>query len=137
MNIQQFANNRTKTNSDTLKERVLEIARELLRIFEEDIESGIEDGTYNEKENKDNRSFIAEAHEKFDAFEKDQPAVYVYSEGGKVQGASANCEMDFEIFDADDYEAEENEELNDQQTPEEWDLMITGLTAAKEIKPIY
>lgn len=67
----------TQTHSDTLKSRILEIARELLRKHEEDIESGIEDRTYDKKENKGTRAFIAEAKAKFDEFENHQPAVDV------------------------------------------------------------
>jgi len=122
MNVLQFAPNRKKTNAEVLKARVLEIARTLLDAFEED-------------ENKENLAFIVEAKAKFDEFEKHQPAIYLYVEGGVLQGASATCEMDFNLFDKDNYDQTEPEET--EQTPEKWDKMIKKLTRTKEIKGVF
>lgn len=134
MNIQQALPNRVPTKAESLKNRVLEIARQLLNNYEEDIESGIEDGTYEANDNIETRKLIAEAKVIFDEFEQHQPAIYICVKGGNIQGASANCEIDFNKYDVDNYEA--GKDL-DEQTPDEWDEQIKALTESNEIKPVY
>lgn len=107
--------NNQQTKSELLKSRVLEIARQLLA-----------------SANKNNPTFIAEATKVIDEFEKHRPAVYIFLEGGNIQGASATCDIDFNLFDKDNYKAGD-----DSQTPEEWNDQIEAMTESNEIKGIY
>jgi hypothetical protein len=118
------------TKPEALRNRQMEIANELLRIYEEDIESGIEDGTYKASENVETRAFIAEAKQVFAEFEKFQPSIYICIEGNNVQGASANCYIDLNIYD-DQKTDEENG-----TTAKEWEEQIKTLTESNEIRPI-
>ena len=70
------------------------------------------------------------------------PEVFIYLEGGCIQGASANCNMHFNLWD-DDNEKEgevihfENEEMSYKERHKEWNTMIEEDTTKGIIKPIY
>lgn len=125
------------TIQDELKKHVLEIARSFVQSFEEDIESGIEEGTYKESENVETRKQIRDAYALFDAFEASKPDVYVLVEGGKIQGVSATCSVGFEAYDPYDYTHGSEEEREYVGTPEEWEEMIKEKTDKNEIKGVF
>lgn len=134
MNTQQALPNVKQTKSELLKSSVLEIARKLLQDKENDIESGIEEGIYSAKDNIETRKFIADAKAVLSEFEKHQPAIYVMLEGGNIQGASATCDIDFNLYDKDNYKAGD---LPHDLTPEEWNEQIEALTASNNITGVY
>jgi hypothetical protein len=57
------------------------------------------------------------------------PGVYVYVEGGVIQGASADCNMHFSLFDDDNEKERGPEDLNPGEEPyqerkDTWNWMI-------------
>lgn len=133
-------NPQTTTKSAALKAEVLKIARQLLADYAEDIETGIDDGTYTKKENVKNRQFIADAEKTLNEFEKELPEVFVYVDGGVLQGASATVPLVFNLFDQDNYDAgsrDEDGQTLKGYTPETWDEMIQARTEAGEIKSVF
>lgn len=58
------------TKNEELRLKVIQLVKTLLNDYETDIETGIEDGTYEAAENVDSRNFIKESKELIDAFEK-------------------------------------------------------------------
>jgi hypothetical protein len=124
------------TQYDTLKENLIVAFTTLLSDFENDIESGINEGIYLEKDNVDNRVFIKNAKMILSDFKQYCPRVYMYTEGGQIQGMSATENVVMLKFDDDDYKAS-TEPYLDGMTPETWDTMITGRTLSGEIKPVY
>lgn len=131
----------TVTNADLLKSKVLEYASDLLNRFEDDIRSGINEGIYVASENKGNLQMIKDAAQAFKQFREFTPEIYLYVKGGMIQGASANCKMGVDIYDADnldnctDEEEQEFIELNG--TAEEWDEMIKAKTAEGTLIAVY
>lgn len=129
----------TTTRHDQLKARLLEIAEQLLTDYENDIESGISDGTYEEAENIDTRKFIAEAKEVIEQSKNEVIEVLVFVEGGMIQGASATNSMEFTVFDKDNYNAGEDQQkfIDIFGTPDQWDKLIKDRTEAQDITPIF
>lgn len=84
---------------------------------------------------------IADAKEAFRKFAEFKPEIYIYVEGGNIQGASANCQMAVEIYDEDLIQCgpDENEQeyTESNGTPEEWSKMIDEETAKGNLTPVY
>lgn len=113
------------TNQDILKTKVLAIARQLIS----EVENNLQLLSFAE---------IKEAKQLLDKFENSKPAVYVFLKGGNIQGASATCEMNFELYDNDNYDSGDlDHDYRDGQTPDEWTTEINKLTSENEIKGIY
>lgn len=128
----------TKTKHDQLRTRLLEISDQLLSDYENDIESGIEDGTYEEKENIETRAFIAEAKEVIEQSKNEVIEVLVFVEGGAIQGASATHSLEFTLFDIDNYKAGDQKEFVEIfGTPEQWNQLIKTRTEAQDITPVF
>lgn len=131
------------TKNDDLKKEIIDILNSLLDSYETDINSGVEDGTYEKKENTENLKWIDYCKDKIIKYTSSKPAVYVLVKGGLIQGASANQSIDFTVMDADNYDGDgitEEEQAQFKEThgtPNEWDEKITKLTEAKELKPVY
>ena len=68
-----------------------------------------------------------------------RPAVYVFVEGGVVQGASANCSMSFDLFDADNEKEEDKSDDGSkyEERLEEWNEYIKEQTTKGLLKPIF
>lgn len=129
-----YNNNTQKTKYENLKFRLTEIYNTLLEAFENDIESGIDDGIYNEADNKDNRALIKEAKHVIEAFSNYTPAIYFTVEGHQIQGFSATEGISINKFDDYDYKnAPEEQEM----TPEAWEQMIKEQTNNLEIRWIF
>lgn len=128
-----------KTKHDQLRARLLEITEQLLTDYENDIESGIEDGTYEEAENVDTRAFIAEAKDVIERSKNDLIEVLVFVEGGAIQGASATHSMEFTLFDKDNYNAGEDQQqfVEIFGTPAQWNNLIKERTERQDITPIF
>lgn len=125
------------TTQQQLKTEALKCANELLDAYETDIETGIDDGTYSAKDNKETRKFIAQCKDIFKKLESYTPAVYVYVEGGNIQGASGTEQIEFFLFDKDNFDAADEQERNLMGTPDEWDIMIKEKEAKKLIQTIH
>lgn len=129
------------TKSDLLKSRIIAGFSELLAIHKDDVESGISEGIYNANENVKTLRWIEKMEKAIDAFSKYKPTIYVYVEGGNVQGASADCGIQFEIYDKDNLEAgtteDEKDYIENHGTLQEWDNMITTLTNRRVLRPVY
>ena len=72
-------------------------------------------------------------------FKSWDPNVYVFVEGGVVQGASANCNMIFSLFDADNEkeDIEDEDEFPYKERLEEWNKMIEDGHKSGKLKPIF
>jgi hypothetical protein len=132
---------KTEIKNDLLKKKIIEMTKQLLSDFKTDMESGVADGTYNKAENIQHLEWIAESEKEIAEFEAFNPTVYVFVEGGNIQGASADSEMNFELYDKDildagDVEAE-NDYIESHGTLQEWNAMIKNRTDSGELKPIY
>lgn len=134
MNIQQFANKRQQTKFELLKKKILKIANELLDKEEADIESGVGEGIYDAEDNTDTLAAIEKQRQLLKTFEGQQPAIYLCIEGGNLQGISANCEIDVNVYDVDNYNVDNT---SYDLTPKQWDAKIKTLTKKKEIKPVF
>ena len=73
-----------------------------------------------------------------------RPGVYVFVEGGVVQGASANCNMNFELFDADNEKQRGEEEYKDNRPGhpyserlQEWNETIHEGHESGKLKTIF
>lgn len=125
------------TISETLRAKMIEITKDLLDKYEEDITTGLEDGTYKEADNVETLAYIEECKKVIAEFEQDRTAIYIYVSGGLVQGASATCKMSFDVFDNDNYEQADTEEQESMGTPDEWNEDIKERTAKNEIIGIF
>lgn len=143
--INHKLNNMQTTKRDELQKELLIALRDLIQEKREDIESGMGDGTYDDepdegKEDGHNTLLLEHLDEldaAIDEFENEQPTIYIMVEGGNVQGASANCSINVDIFDVDNYKAIDADDKEMYETPEERDEMIKAKTAAGTIKPVY
>ena len=124
------------TKYESLKARLIKICQTLLEAFENDIESGIADGIYEKKDNRGNRKLIKEAKELIRDFSQYWPSIYMYVEGGQIQGISGTENIIVLKFDQEDFDASTGPYM-DGMTPESWDEMINEKTANKDIKAIY
>lgn len=128
-----------RTKSQKLRDDIIATMEELLDKVEQEIVSGIEDGMYEEEENEEPLKRIAQSRRLLDKFKKDIPSIYIFVEGGNIQGISNNQPMSINIFDKDNYEAA----LSDKDagpypyTLGEWDEMISKRTKAGELRPAY
>jgi len=127
------------TQNEQLKAKLIALAQELLNRYETDIESGIEDGTYEAEENIETRQFIAEGKQTIEQFNQQENQVLIFVEGGIVQGASATQKINVTVFDKDNFEAAANQDYFIEQYghPNTWDAMIKSRTEAEEITPVY
>ncbi len=131
----------TKTKSDRLKEQIIRITRELLVALKEDIETGIQDGLYDKTHNRWRLKRIAKAEQAIDAFEAFVPSLYIYVEGGNIQGITAEASVGVSVFYMANYRsgttAEQAEFVESFGTQEEWDKMIAARTSIRELKSVY
>lgn len=121
------------------KARFFELFEIFYQAFDNDINSGLEDGTYEEKDNVENLALIDEAETLLEEMKEYTPEIYLYIEGGNLQGISGTEGIAVEKFDKDDYDQswQEDGTNNYDYTPEQWDEMITKLEAEKKIKGIH
>ena len=92
--------------------------------------------------NKDYFNVLKDFYERFKLW---KPSVYVYVEGGVVQGASADCDMHFNLFDDDNEKASDPEDLSKMQRhepdyherKETWNWMIESSHRDGTLKPIF
>jgi len=92
--------------------------------------------------------YIESASEFLDRFKHWFPEVYAYIDGGCMQGASANCNAVFNLWDNDNekesesnfYEEGVSNEMDEEDTYEfrhaEWNRMIKEGTKSGELKSI-
>lgn len=128
------SNDIKKTKYELLKSRLTEIYKAMLEDFENDIESGIEEGIYEEKDNVENRALIQEAKQVMEEFIQYKPAIYMYIEGHHIQGISATEGISINKFDTYDYDVAPDEQ---EMSPGEWEQMIKVQTDNHEIRAIY
>ncbi|WP_143197610.1 hypothetical protein [Chitinophaga niabensis] len=119
-----------------MKTRLIETYKVLLSEFENDIKSGIEEGIYDNNENEKNVKFIQEAKNVINEFCSYYPAIFIYIEGGNIQGASASEGIQLNKFDLDDYKVLSNDE-EQEYTPESWGQLISEMSNSGEIRSIY
>lgn len=125
------------TKLDELKAKVIAIARERLEEQREEINSGIEEGIYEEADNVETLAQIEENLKLVDAFEAEKADVYIFVEGGNIQGASANCNAAIEIYDKDNYNEATSDERKEMGDPDEWNDWIKKETVKGNLIPIY
>lgn len=127
------------TKAQQLKQYVIALALDLLTDQEQEIESGIEEGLYDREENKETLQRIEEQRKQIKEYENYQPAVFVFVEGGLIQGASGTENISFNLFDKDNYNAGDDQQgfIDNFGTPEEWEKMIEDKTAQNEIGGIF
>lgn len=122
------------TQNENRKCRLIEIFSFLLEAFENDIESGIEDGTYKEEDNAENRALIKEAKQAIQDFTMYQPEIYISIEGYNIQGILGTEKISVNKFDLDDFKTDPAEQ---EMTEDEWTKMIDEKINSREIKSIY
>jgi hypothetical protein len=69
-----------------------------------------------------------------------KPGIYIFVEGGNVQGASANCDMDFSLFDNDNEKVRTELEPGEEPYNERldmWNWMIDSGHNDGSLKEIY
>lgn len=125
------------TNAETLKANIISLLEEMLNEKEMDITSGVEEGIYDAEENKDTLAGIDLSRKMIEEFKFYQPKIYLYIEGGNLQGVSATETMHTEIYDKDNFEQSGEEEAAEMGTPDEWEAQIKALTDSQEITGIY
>jgi hypothetical protein len=129
-----------QTASMKLKAKILAILKDLLNNYADDLESGIDDGLYtNKADNERNRQFVTKTEKLIEEFQKDQPVLYIYVEGGLIQGISSTVPIGLNIFDKDNYQSGEDQKefIENYGTPDEWDKKIKSLTRKKVIIPVH
>ncbi len=123
------------TKYDELNNRVIALAKELLKEKMEDYESGVAEGIYDKDPEQENR--YKENHELVEKYESIRPEVYILVEGGLVQGVSSNCRMAVDVYDVDQANDPDGAEYVEVKgTPLKWDQMINEMTDSKEIIPV-
>lgn len=131
----------TLPKAPQLKDEVLAAARELLRLYKLDIESGLEDGLYEKGENVESLAFIKRTEELLDMYEHFAPTTYVLLSGGMVQGAHANTQINIEVFDLDTFKcldgSLDDEELTEfianNGTYDDWNKRLTEGESSGEL----
>jgi hypothetical protein len=126
-----------QTQNDLLKEKVISIAKKLLAEYKEDIETGIEERIYVAEDNVDNLKWIEQSEKEIDQFTAHVPNVYIFVEGGNIQGASADSSVFFQVYDKDNLNNDEETYVEHNGTLDEWNEMIITRTKSGELKPIY
>lgn len=81
--------NESNTRYDELKANLISTFTALLIGYENDIESGIKEGIYVAEENIENRLLIKQSIEMIKEFQQYCPVIYMYVDGGQIQGMSA------------------------------------------------
>lgn len=131
----------TKPKLDIAKEQIIDLLRRYIDNAEEEILTGISDGIYSKKDNKENLAAFKEQRKFISYFEQWVPSIYVYVEGGNIQGASATANINFNLYDIDNLhgcdEQEQKEFYKNFGTPEQWDAMIKRRTETGELVPVY
>lgn len=128
--------NESSTRYDELKTNLISLFTKLLAGFEDDIESGIAEGIYVAEENVHNRLQIKEAKEIIKEFQQYCPVIYMYVDGGQIQGMSATENIAILKFDQQDYDAS-TEPYMDGLTPASWQELINEKTNNRQVKSIY
>lgn len=107
----------------------------------EDQDTGFEEGLYDVETTPELEAMkvLIDGIEGIELPDIFNPKVYVYVEGGLIQGASGNCNMSFNVFDQDNYDAGNLQEefIETFGTPKEWDAMIEEKTEKGEITGIF
>lgn len=87
---------------------------------------------------EDELLFLSQMEEFESRFKVWFPQVFCYIEGGVLQGASANCRMSLDLFDRDNEEATEKDELGKlfHEREYEWNEMIREGHASGLLIPI-
>jgi len=125
------------TKSEAMKEKIAAILMSYIAKEQQDIESGIEEGIYHEADNVERLEQMAHETLLVQEFLKTPPAIYIYVEGGNIQGISATEPMEVNIYDKDNLENDEDRYIEEAGTPEAWDEMINKKTEAGEIMGIF
>lgn len=127
----------TTTNHESVLSRIIKMAIELANDQIQDIESGEDEGVYDDPDNKDTVKGLNDFIEMCEKYEKEPPSIYIFVDGGNIQGISGSESMSVNIYDMDNRYADPDRYDKENGTPEEWEKMINDKTEAKEIKPIY
>lgn len=138
--MSQKKEGRKRSRYQRLKGKVIRTYQELLDTYEEDIETGIQEGIYIASENVQTRKFIQKCKEVLAEFTAYQPCIYVFVEGGNIQGASATEPIGFNLYDKDNLDGADDKEqefLDTFGSPSEWDAKLKSLTKSGHIIPIY
>jgi hypothetical protein len=108
---------------------------ELIQEKRDDIETGLEEGIYDDKKgNEAILKHLTSLDERIKNFLQNPPTVFLYIEGGVLHGASANCEIEVQLFDKDNWsQADEQDQEDLDYNPDTWDKMIKDRTAAGEL----
>lgn len=124
---------------ETLKSRIIALLRGYIDASYEDKRTGVDEGIYDKKESKKYFADIEEHRKLVEEFENYKPSVYVYVEGGNIQGASGTEHINFNLFDKDNYMAGEDQDefVKNYGTPKQWDAMIKKRTKKGELVDIY
>lgn len=130
----------TQTTAQELKSKIIALLRDYMTEKENEINSGIEEGIYNKEENEEILATISQHRHLVEIFENNTPEIYVFVEGGNIQGMSATEPMEVNVFDKDNLDgADDREEefIDTYGTPDEWDDMIKLKTEANVLVGIY
>lgn len=116
--------------------RFLELFDGLLSSYREDIETGIESSLYDPNENIETQAFIKECEDALAEQKEYRPAIYVYVEGGNVQGMSGTELIDVNLYDKDNADVDQ-EYIDNNGTSNQWNEKIDTMTQFGEITDIY
>ncbi len=120
------------TKAEQLKAKVLEAATYYMERTERYMK-----GFMGQLEIEGDLEKINECKELLKEFRDYTPKVYVYVEGGMVQGASGSEPIEFNIFDKDNFDASAEDEKELYGTPDEWNHNIEIATKENQIVAIY
>lgn len=84
--------------------------------------------------------YLAKLKEFENKFKFWKPGIYVYVEGGNIQDASADCDVDFNLFDNDNEKERTKLEPGEepyQERIEMWNWMINSGIKDGTLKEIY
>lgn len=100
----------------------------------QNIESGIEEGIYEDDKSNQDRMLVLENIINTIPI---HPEVYVFVQGGLIQGASANMSIDFNVFDKDNYDDSDFDHENEEWSLKDWNQMIKEGTKNGTLISIY
>lgn len=116
------------TKAEGMKKQIIKMMNKLLNEFEKNGKAT-------------DRMFIDHCKQKLREFKSYTPEIFIYVEGGNVQGASATEPMTVILFDKDNYmvgvDGSQEDFIANFGTPEDWDKKIRAKTKAKELVDIY
>jgi hypothetical protein len=118
----------TLTKGDELKQRVIQELTRMVNDFEFTNEDDMNDGI---------KQQINETRELIEEFKNLTPEVFIFVQGGNIQGISANTDVSINIYDMDNHYADPERYEDENGTPEEWEKMIETKTNNNEIKGVY